>query len=827
MTGVREHLARRFETNRVVFWHDPDGEYATNLDGLELDGVQTIRVANDEYAIKNRLLHDEPAGRFLVYRSGQAPSGIGNWLLDLELAYGIFTADRTSLVAQDLGLTAEGIGEIVDAHETFFTATKRVQSLKALLAPDDAAATLLAKMSALVIGQREHSLLEITRTLLVENAAAVTTKFAALMDVGLDQFFWRGAASIYGYESITPSVDDFVLWIFRKAIDGFTSDRPGGLRNIQLDFASLRNDRRSQEALAALARRAARDLDYASTIEAHGFRDLLTNDLFEEVDQKIISDLARAVAEQTVPAREVTEAVRARQSSVWIDSYKQLYTAIGSASDLLARLTTLDLTMRSFDDALERYRRDWFRIDQLYRQFTHAYRTYEGPHPLGPLREQVERRYTIKFVYELANAWQQKVDQVDKWQSDVLRSQTSFYGDYVGRLVRDEKKAVVIISDALRYEVADELGRRIRREDRFDASLDAVLGVIPSYTQLGMAALLPHRLLAHSSNGDPVLADGQPTNGTANRNKILAKVGGSAIQAEEFKGLSAEERRALYKANRVLYVYHNRIDATGDKTTTERQVFEAVEDTLRDLVDLVKKLAGANATNIFITADHGFLFQDEALADSFFLSTQPQGDDIKVVNRRYVLGRGLKVDFAFTTFAPVQLELDSDLEVQIPKSIHRLRVAGGGSRFVHGGATLQEVVVPVLAVNKKRKSDTRLVNVEIWPESDKITTGQVVVRLFQSEPVREKIQPRTVRAGLYVGETLVSNRFELTFDQGSADKRDRYQSAQMLLSQDANDFNNRTVEFRLEERIPNTNQWRVYAKAMYTLKRSFASDFDF
>ena len=346
--------------------------------------------------------------------------------------------------------------------------------------------------------------------------------------------------------------------------------------------------------------------------------------------------------------------------------------------------------------------------------------------------------------------------------------------------------------------------------------------MLPSYTQLGMAALLPHSTLKHSPDAKTVLADDQPTNGTAFRGKILESVGGSAIQAEDFKALSADERRELYKANRVLYVYHNRIDATGDKPGTERQVFEAVEDTLRDIVDLVKKLASANATNIFITADHGFLFQDEALADSFFLSTQPQGDDIKVINRRYVLGHGLKVDIAFTTFNSVQLGLDSDLEVQIPKSIHRLRLAGGGSRFVHGGATLQEIVVPVLAVNKKRKSDTRLVNVEVWPESDKITTGQVVVRLFQSEPVSEKVQPRMVRAGLYVGETLISNQIELTFDQTSTDKRDRYQSAHMLLSQDANDYNNRAVEFRLEERIPNTNQWRVYAKAMYTLKRSFA-----
>ena len=337
--------------------------------------------------------------------------------------------------------------------------------------------------------------------------------------------------------------------------------------------------------------------------------------------------------------------------------------------------------MQSFDDGLERYRREWFRIDQLYRQFVYAARTAEYPKPLEALREQVEKRYTNKFVYELGNAWQQQVDQVDRWRSSVLRSQTSFYAGYVEPLVRDgDKKAVVIISDALRYEVADELGSRIRQEDRFDATLDAVLGVLPSYTQLGMAALLPHSTLKHSADAKTVLADGQPTNGTAFRGKILQGVGGTAIQAEDFKALNADERRELFKANRVLYVYHNRIDATGDKPGTERQVFEAVEDTLRDIVDLVKKLANANATNIFITADHGFLFQDEALADTFFLSTQPQGDDIKVINRRYVLGHGLKADNAFATFGSAQLGLaerprGADPQVDPPAPPCRRRVA--------------------------------------------------------------------------------------------------------------------------------------------------------
>ena len=825
---VRSHLENRYSTNRVVFWHDLSGEYATELDSLELVGVEILHVDNDEYAIMNRLLQSAPTSRFLVYRSGEIPTGIDNWLFDLELAYGVFTADRTALVAHELGLGAVGIDEVVIAHEKFFNATKRVQALKALLEADDDAAKLRAKMSAVLIGQHEHSMLEITRALLAENATGKSTKYNSLADYGLEEFYWTGVNSIYGYASPAPSIDDFALWIFRQAKEGFKSDRPSGMRNIQLDFASMRNDRRSQDAISTLAKRAARDLNYAATIEDANFRDLVGTDIFEEVDQKIISDLADAVADQTITARDVSEIIRLRQSSVWIDRYKKLYDAIGTASELLAELTALDLTMQSFDDGLERYRRDWFRLDQRYRQFIYAARTAEYPAPLEDLRAQVEKRYTNVFLFELGNAWQQQVDTVDKWRSTALRSQTAFFASYVEPITRDgRKKAVVIVSDALRYEIAEELGSRIRQEDRYEASLDAVLGVLPSYTQLGMAALLPHGTIGHSQKGDPVLVDGQPTNGTANRSKILASICGRAIQAEDVFSLTRDELREMYQQNQVLYVYHNRIDATGDKAGTERQVFEAAEQTLEELMRLVKALTNANATNVLITADHGFLFQDDALADAFYLSTLPQGDEIIVTNRRYVLGRGLKVDFAFTTFSSAQLGLDSDLVVQIPKSIHRLRLPGSGSRFVHGGAALQEVVVPVLSVNKKRKSDTRLVNVEVLPESDKITTGQLVVKLYQSEPVSEKVQPLIARAGLYVGETLISNQPEFVFDQESTDKRDRYQSAHMLLSQDANDYNNRSVEFRLEERISNTNQWRTYAKAMYTLKRSFASDFDF
>src|SRR5690606_28511014 len=306
--------------------------------------------------------------------------------------------------------------------------------------------------------------------------------------------------------------------------------------------------------------------------------------------------------------------------------------------------------------------------------------------PLEALIDRIDAAYVTDFLSPLGIAWQQQVDIVDRWRTPALSSQASFYEKYIDSLTRGgHKKAVVVISDALRYEVAEELTTKIQGENKFTASIDAMLGVLPSYTQLGMASLLPHSTLGHSPEGDPVLVDGEKSNGTANRNKLLAAVGGAAIQAKEFVALKPGARRDLYAAHQVLYVYHDTIDATGDKAASEHRTFNAAADAITELIDVVKKLANANATNIFVTADHGFLYQRAKLEDQFKLTAKPHGDEIVVATRRYVLGRGLKTHPAFKTFTSPQLGLDSDLEVQIANSIHRIPQPGAGFQFVHGG----------------------------------------------------------------------------------------------------------------------------------------------
>ena len=100
------------------------------------------------------------------------------------------------------------------------------------------------------------------------------------------------------------------------------------------------------------------------------------------------------------------------------------------------------------------------------------------------------------------------------------------------------------------------------------------------------------------------------------------------------------------------------------------------------------------ATNMFITADHGFMYQNNELAESDFSIGEFKGEIWKE-SRRYVIGKNLKGDASTKHFTAEQLNLAGDAEVLIPKSINRIRIKGAGSRYVHGGASLQEIVCSV------------------------------------------------------------------------------------------------------------------------------------
>ena len=392
----------------------------------------------------------------------------------------------------------------------------------------------------------------------------------------------------------------------------------------------------------------------------------------------------------------------------------------------------------------------------------------------------------------------------------------------------------MIVSDALRYEIGEELRQRIRERDKFDCKIEPILSSLPSYTQLGMASLLPEGDLAILDPSKPtVMHAGASTTGIENRRKVLGENIGEdrscAYHTDDFLDFKNHETKDIIRDHDVIYIYHNRIDATGDSTKTEEKVFEAVENTIEELVSLVRKLTSANAGNIFITSDHGFIYQNRDLEPSEYLGSKPEGKAVLYHDRRFVLGKELLETSSFKKFTSGQLRISGDFDILFPKSINRLRRSGSGAKFVHGGVSLQEVVIPVLSIKKGRESDASQVDITILTGTSKtISTSQISVKLYQEAPVTAKVHARTVRAGLYGGDgELLSDQQEITFDIESEDSRDREQKMQILLSKSADNYNHQEVILRLDERHPGTSHYKEYRFVKYMIKRTFTNDFDF
>ena len=833
---IAQALTKLFDRHRIIFWYDAKQELRDDFETLQLTGVEKIELINNEYGIKYKILREQPEQRFLLYREGPQPPDLDNWLLDVQLAHGEFRTDQVAIWLSELELGLE-FTDVVQAHAEFFQAIKRKDALKKLLKADDTAGQIRLKMLAVCTGS-EPRMDAVVENLLQELADGRDEKVRLVGRCGLDGFLWEQMTRCYGYKSDEPSIRDFTVELF-KSCYAMTVGKGGSDGQVKLSGDALvflkrwKDSRQFEAGFETLSGECAEVLGIEQDLAKRDFRELIELDYFRLIDQKIISDLVRAVVSRTVSSGDVSLWVRQRRQGHWYRDYRHLYEAVDYAAQFTQALGEAKLDMGTMAEGVERYSRFWYQLDQLYRKFIYHVRMSGQASLMSDLSDQIENLYSNNYLLKLGDRFQTFVDGALNWEALPVRRQKEFFEYWVRPFLRKDNKVCVIISDAMRYEIGDELLSLIRQEDRYSAELEPVLSMLPSYTQLGMAALLPNKELAIADNETgTVLVDGQSSQGTVNRTKILQAAldgRGEAITAEGFMQLDRDGSRDLLKSNDVLYIYHNRIDHTGDKMHSEGQAFEAAEQTLGDIVRLVKKLTAANANNILVTADHGFIYQHRPLDESDFASVEAKGDLVLYRDRRFVLGKGLVESPALHRFTPQQLGLGGDVEVQIPKSINRLRLKGAGSRFVHGGASLQEVVIPVLKINKKRQSDVTAVEVDILRgASSVITSGQLAVTLYQTGPVTDKIQPRVLRAGIYTeAGDLISDSHDLSFDLVSDNPRDRELQVRFVLTRKADEVNGQEVVLRLEEKHVGTSHYKEYKSLRYLMRRSFTSDFDF
>jgi uncharacterized protein (TIGR02687 family) len=812
-TRITDSLSALFANHAIVFWHDVDSEFLNVVRDMALEGVQVIQM-DEQSNLRIKLQIETGANQqWLLYSNQPEPEPAKDWLLDVRLRSKTFRADSTSILLEDLGLTTMSLRTHLKERSKFLRAKDRVDRLKRLLLPGDSAQDLDRKMLTVIARADVPELFAILQRLYAAfiniDSTDLSAQPKAWLDVvsnDLEPAFWELVKEQLGYADANPSLRDLLVRILvTDFCRSLTGDAPKQLVHFVLPERSLaanasvfvsrwRSDIAQFSSYNALAQAVAAELDLNPLLGHLSAEQLMECMTFEEVELRIVQDLKKRIVDGGGANMDVVRGfIARRRDGHWANpllasanertkALAACYDALTAAADFFS-LKAMHASGFSFSDASQAfsaYRDELFQFDQLYRHFHTAADAVEptGWAVLHELRETIESVYSGWFIPQISSAWAKVIEGpkglLTNWTIPEVTSQQNFFEQKIEPLFEGSVKRVfVVISDAFRYEVAHELVQLTNSKNRFKASLNCMLGVLPSYTALGMAALLPHQTLAYKvGNAVEVQVDGQTAATLDQRSEHLKAFGGMAIKAEDLMSLGKDKGRELVRDHRLIYIYHDRIDMIGDKQASETKTFEAADQTVQELSSLLGYIInGLNGSTVLVTADHGFMYQESALDASDKSALDEKPDGTLIAKKRYLIGRSLGETpkaWRGNTAVTAGTTPDGSLDFWIPKGASRFHFAGG-ARFVHGSAMPQEVVVPLITVKLSESEDvkTRPVSISILGSTNKVVTSKQRFEFIQTDAVSERVLARSVRISLRDGDSLISDEQALTFDSTS------------------------------------------------------------
>ena len=818
------------EGSRVVFWQDPDREFEESLGDIELGDVKLLRL--DEIpALEVKVLIEkiDKTSRYLLYAPFEKPEQENDWLLDIRLYSQEFRADRSSILLSELGLQQQSLRSHLSDRVKFFASKDRLSKLKNLVIPNDSAETLDRKILAVCVRADQADFFNILITMLHGiprgDLDASPISWSDIQKFGVENAFWTLVQDTFGYTEEEPTIKNFLIRLFVSDFSqSIQAELPDALEHLVLSkkgatnamivLGQWRDSHTRGSSYELLSSRVADAIHLEQHLGSYKIETLLDSKTFLPVDKYIASRVRDQVIEsfQSIDLTAVQNIISRRLDSYWVSSdlpdthnaprkaLTAVYLALLSASEFFQLLgqypdgfyyTSAELMYSAYTENL-------YHFDQHYRHFCEQ-ADYAEAHDwdiLKTLRDEVENSYCNGYLTPLALAWSEHLEKglMNSWVLDGVPRQVDFFKNEVASDSSSDRRVFVLISDAFRYEVAQELEGKLNKRYRFKAELNSQLGVLPSYTSLGMAALLPHTSLRFNDKA-VVQVDGKPCSSLDQRSKVLAGYDGVAIKAPDFMAMKKDEGREFIKPYKVIYIYHDQIDAMGDKAATESRTFDAARTTINELGDLVTKIINTfNANQVLITADHGFLFQESALTetDKNRIDEKPAGT--VMAKKRYLLGRDLPdSDLAYHGSTTVTADTDDGMEFWVPKGNNRFHFVGG-SRFIHGGAMLQEITVPVIKVrqikgDKVAQTRVKTVGVTVLGNNFKVTTNRHRFRLIQTEAVGDRVKEIILKVGIYEGDQPISNVETIRFDSASKEMNDWEKTISLTLESRTYDKN--------------------------------------
>lgn len=476
-------------------------------------------------------------------------------------------------------------------------------------------------------------------------------------------------------------------------------------------------------------------------------QDIVSCDAFQALDEIIIDWMLDQLNDEILDAQidgmnlaQIAEQ-RTTKACHFGNVYKNEYQAIKYAYQMMKAVSVLEVTS-DIKKIVADYQEQNYLIDSYYRWFYSAYDCIEDTECFLKVRERIENMYAFTYLQKVTPRWNQEL--TDNMMEDTgLKCQEDFYRNYM-KAYEGKKRVIVIISDAFRYECAKELMQRLELDEKCTPKLECMISGLPSVTSVGMASLLPHERLQVDEKLN-VTVDGQNCGDLISRDKILKAQNENnvALSFDEVASANKEKIRELLQKKNIVYIYHNQVDARGDKPASENEVFTACSEAIQEIHKLIKKLTSyISAAKFFVTADHGFLYKRDKLHEFDKVSY-----DRKVCaysNKRFLLTTQQVTEPGMKSRMMTYMD---QLYVTTPIGADIFKVVGGGQNYVHGGSSLQEMLIPVIELTTNTKSVAYdYVDVILTSVNRKVTNLITYFDFIQTEKVTDTMKARSLVA---------------------------------------------------------------------------------
>lgn len=768
---VVQDLNRRFAAplpefykRRIIFWYDEDREFEDKLEDIEIANAKLlVLTGTNNFAAKKLLNVDDTTSNYLVYSPITYESLEDDWLLNIELYSEEFRADLISIWMNEMELPATpDFRRLMKVYKKFFGAQPRRAAFAKLSKGISTASQMHLAVMAAICGATDVQPGSIVQAVIRGGTdMASNDVFQSLRSYGAEEPFWALVKQASGYnEGEDASIARMVTHILLTAttrtlrieylagLDSFISTPHQAWC---YDFVSEWIAEEEKPELIEILRNVEEELNLRKRFQQIPIEDLVRTEVFPCVNECILTQLMTEISNHIINVDVITSTVEKRRTLAWYDEVKCYYEGILQVAKMQAFFLEHSAGFHTVEarKVWKEYTEDYYHMDTYYRQYHLAFgkSLTVGNDHLDDLFKQVtdkvEGLYTHWFLGELGNNW-----------SDACADELAQYGrvlevpqqvDFYGQIENEDNRIFVIISDAFRYEVAASLAEQLRQETQSKVALRACAGIFPTVTKFGMAALLPHKELTveeRSSGGLQILADGMSTE-AGNRDRVLkaANSNSVALKYTDIAPMKRAERSALVKGMDVVYIYHDKVDEASH--TSDSMVFPACDDAIEEIKNIVRIIRNEfSGTRVYITADHGFLYTYSPLSeDAKVDKTTPSEQDVEIDRRYLITRKGAMPDYLL----PVKF-MDDRYDAFAPRASVRIKKKGGGLNFVHGGISLQEMVVPIIEYHylrndskayqrNKAKYDTKPVEIGLLSASRKISNMIFSLNFYQKEAV--------------------------------------------------------------------------------------------